>query len=224
MKTSTNIRWAVFGASFVFALLAITLSHAANVNLIAYVSYSLLDSDGNPLQNGSWVGVFGSTDAVNDGPASWGGTNLIADSTLGDDVFLGWVYIGEPAYFGSNGTFYTANQITFDESVINYLYLRFFDTTEWPEGYLAWGTSDVYGFTSAFGQVTVDFVGNYVANMTNNFVIIPEPSTAHLMLLFLGLVAGMHSSFRRSKAAQKPSKTGVNGTTEKNGRAACLMG
>jgi len=222
MKTSINRRWGFFWACFVVALLAITLTHAANVSLIAYVSYSLLDSSGNPLPDGSMVMIFGSTDDVNDGPVTFGG-GLIAESTQNDDVFLGWVQIGQPSYFGSNGTFYTANQITFDDTLINFLYIRFFDTTEWPEGELAWGTSTVFGATSSFGKVEVDFIGNYVTSMTNNFVIIPEPSTAHLMLLFVGLVAGMHASFRKNKGAQNKGCGDVSRVSEKNGRSRCLM-
>lgn len=224
MKARRTRRWLAFWACFVLAFVAIlVVSHAAPVNLIAYVTYSLLDSSGNPLPDGSIVMIFGSGDAINDGPMPFG-TNIIADSTQNDDVFLGWVQVGQPSYFGSNGTFYTANQITFDDSIINYLYLRFFDTTAYPvEGFVNWGTSTVFGYTAAFGQAEVDFVGNYVASMTNNFVIIPEPSTAHLLLVFAGLVAGMHAGTRKNRAAQSDRTAGAAlAGNEARKRTGCL--
>ena len=53
------------------------------------------------------------------------------------------------------------------------------------QGYAQWNTSAVVGFTSEFNKVTVDFVGNYLTSVTNNFVVIPEPSTSHLLLVVL---------------------------------------
>lgn len=189
----------MFWGCFLAALLLITFSHAATVYLTGYVTYSILGSNGNPLPDGSIVMIFGSTDNINNGVPVYG-TNLEAVGVMGDDVFLGWVRIGQPSYMGSNGTFYTAFQISFDDTVVQYLYLRFFDTTNYPiTGYVAWGISDVFGYTSEFGYAEVDFVGNYIVSMTNNFVIIPEPSTAHLVLIFAGMLAGLHGATRRSK-------------------------
>jgi len=199
MQTVSQKRWLAFWVCFLAALMIVTLCYAGNVDLIAYVTYSLKDSSGAPLQDGSVVAIFGSTDSVNDGPTPWG-TNYIATGTQGDDIFLGWVRIGNPSYLGSNGTFYSANAISFDDSVVNYLYIRFFDTTNYPvQGYQSWGTSDVFGYTSYFGKADVDFVGNYEASMTNNFVIIPEPGTINLLILFLGLVGGLHAATRKNE-------------------------
>lgn len=227
MNAGRTRHWYVFWACFLIAFAAIVLiSQAAPINLIAYVTYSLLDSSGNPLPDGSMVMIFGSWDEYNDGPvAPYGGDDpLIADSTQGDDIFLGWVRIGQPSYFGSNGTFYTANQITFDDTMVRYMYLRFFDTTDYPvTGYVGWGTSTVFGYTSAFGQAEVDFVGNYVASMTNNFVIIPEPSTAHLLLIFAGLVAGMHAASRKNQSAQRGRRTVPSGVNEAKDETGCLI-
>jgi hypothetical protein len=200
-------RWRIFWLCFSAALALLTFSQAATVYLTGYVSYSLFGSNGSPLSNGCIVMIFGSYDNVNDGIGIFGGTNYVANSTQNDDVYLGWVRIGQPSYMGSNGTFYTAYQISFDDTVVQYLYLRFFDTTNYPvQGFVPWGTSAVFGYTSQFGYAEVDFVGNYITTMTNNFVIIPEPSTAHLMLLFAGMVAGLHGAMRRSKMNQSPDQ------------------
>lgn len=199
-----NREWKIFWLSFCAALILITFVHGATVYLTGYVTYSLLGSNGNPLPDGSIVMIFGSADNVNDGPQIFGGTNYAANSTQNDDVFLGWVRIGQPSYMGSNGTFYTSYQISFDDSVVQYLYLRFFDTTNYPVvGYVPWGTSDVFGYTSEFGYAEVDFIGNYITSMTNNFIIIPEPSTAHLMLLFAGLLAGMRGATWRARQTRE---------------------
>ncbi len=208
MSKTLQQRWRIFWGCFLTALLLLTFSHAATVYLTGYVTYSLLGPNGNPLPDGSIVMIFGSTDSVNDGPPIFGGTNYVANGTQGDDIFLGWVRIGQPSYLGSNGTFYTAFQISFDDTVVQYLYLRFFDTTNYPvAGYVPWGTSDVFGYTSEFGYAEVDFVGNYITSMTNNFVIIPEPSTAHLMLIFAGMLAGLQGAMRRGKMNSGESKT-----------------
>lgn len=204
MKADRQKGWRVFWGGFAVALLLVTAAYGAPVNLIAYVTYSLLDSANSPLADGSIVMIFGSGDAVNNGPATWGGTSLIADSTQGDDQYLGYVRIDMPSYSGSNGTFYTANEIWFDDAVIHYLYIRFFNTTNYPVGgYLvgtpiAWNTSTIIQTTSRFGQVEMDFLGNIPTSVTNNFVVIPEPSSFSLLALFAGLVLGMRASMRKA--------------------------
>lgn len=201
MSPSHQKRWLAFWLCLVIAILAVTMCHATTVYLIGYVTYSLLDSQGVPLADGSWVGIFGSGDAVNDGPETYGDPDtLIADSVQGDDIFIGWVRIDQSSFEGSNGTFVTDSQFTFDIDTIHYLYLRFFDDTNYPPiqgSNIAWGTSPVFGVTNEFGYVETDFVGNYMTSLTNDFVIIPEPSTSHLLLLFLGLAAGMRASMKK---------------------------
>ena len=205
MKTSRQRGWLIFWCCFVLMFFVITAAQSAIVDLIAYVSYSLKDSSGAPLADGSIVMIFGSANAVNNGPVVIGGTNLIAQSTQGDDVFIGMVRIDSPSYGSSNGTFYTANEFSFDDASINYLYLRFFNTTSYPVGgYLQWNTSALFGYTSEFSKVTVDFVGNYLTSVTNNFTVIPEPSTSHLLLVFFGLAFGMRSIMK--KGADKTLK------------------
>lgn len=209
MPSAVQIRWLKRALAVASVLLCLVQAHGATVYLTAYVTYSLLRSDGTPLPDGSIVMIFGSYDNVNDGPVVLPGGVMEAWSTQNDDVYLGWVRIGQPSYMGSNGTFYTAYQISFDDQVVQYLYLRFFDTTSYPvTGLVAWGVSEVFGYTSAFGYAEVDFVGNYLANMTNNFVIIPEPGSAQLVLFALGWVAGLYGAAKRSKLCLGERKPG----------------
>ena len=188
----------MIGCCLALILSCVNIAQGAIVDLIAYVSYSLNDSTGTPLADGSIVMIFGSTDAINNGPQSYNVTNRIADSTQGDDVYIGMVRID------GGGTFYTANDFSFDDSSIHYLYIRFFNATGYPvSGYYAWNTSLVFGFTSEFGKAEVDFVGNYLATVTNNFVVIPEPSTSHLFLVFFGLVVGLWSMMKKNASRSR---------------------
>jgi hypothetical protein len=198
MKTSRQKGWLIFWCCFVLMFFVITAAQSAIVDLIAYVSYSLKDSGGAPLADGSIVMIFGSSDNVNNGPRTYGVTNLIAESVQGDDVYLGFVRIDQVSYGTSNGTFYTANEFSFDDSAISFLYLRIFNSAVYPVGgYLQWTSSPLFGFTSEFGKVTTDFVGNYLTSVTNNFVVIPEPSTSHLLLVFFGLMFGIRAAMKK---------------------------
>ncbi len=201
MKTARQRGWTVFWCCFVLTFFCISVAQSAIVDLIAFVTYSLKDSSGVPLADGSYVMIFGSGDAINNGPRDIGYTGnplLIADSTQGDDVYLGLVRIDSPSYGTSNGTFYTANNFTFDDDTIHYLYIRFFNTTNYPvQGVTQWNTSAMFGFTSEFGKVTTDFVGNYLTSVTNNFTVIPEPSTSHLLLVFFGVAFGMRAAMKK---------------------------
>lgn len=199
MSPNVNRRWLVFWACLLVMFVAITGVYATTVNLIAYVSYSILDSLGVPLADGSVVYIFGSTDNVNNGPMPYG-TNLIANSTMGDDVFIGMVLIDIPSYAGSNGTFYSDSQFAFNIDDIHYLYIRFFNTTNTEiQGYTNWGYSGASNVTDdGSGYVVIDF-GQQRTVVTNNFVIIPEPSTSHLLLLFLGLFGGLLASMRKAE-------------------------
>ena len=198
----------IFWCCAALMLSCVTVAQSAIVDLIAYVSYSLKDSAGVPLADGSVVMIFGSTDAINNGPRQLGG-GLVADSVQGDDVFIGYVRIDAPSYGTSNGTFYTANNFSFDDSTVNYLYLRFFNTTNYPVGseppLIEWNTSPVFGITSEFFKVNVDFGGNYLTSIATNFVIIPEPSSSHLLLLFLGLVFGMRAVMKKETRRERIS-------------------
>ncbi len=199
MSTSCQRRWRLFWAGFLAAFLLVTAAYAMPVNLIAYVTYSLLNASGTPLADGSIVMIFGSTDNVNNGPVNYG-TNVIAESTKGDDVFIGLVRVDMPSYNSSNGTFLSDSDFAFDDSSIHFLYLRIFDTTNYGvTGFTNWTTSLVFGYTSEFGYAVVDFGGNYQTTLKTNFVVIPEPSSSHLVLLFVALVCGMRASMKKAE-------------------------
>lgn len=204
MKTNSQSGRLSFWCCLVMVFFCVSVAQAAIVDLIAYVSYSLLNSSGAPLADGSIVMIFGSGDDINNGPESFGDA-LIADSTQGDDVYLGMVRIDAPSYGNSNGTFYTANNFSFDDDTIHYLYIRFFNTTNYPiqNVYTQWNTSSIFGFTSEFNKVTVDFVGNYMTSVTNQFVVIPEPSTSHLLVVFFGLALGMRAVMKKDDHKQR---------------------
>ena len=167
------------------------------VDLDAYVDMAILQQDlTTPLADGSWVFIMGSGDAVNDGMATFGGTNLIAESTLGDDVILGMIQI--PLNSTNNsGMFFVTVQYESDD--INYAYLRFFDTSNYPiTGLLWWGTSSMFQLGVTLGVSTVQFDQDYQLATTNqnNFVVIPEPSSLNLFVLVAGLLWTIRTRMR----------------------------
>jgi hypothetical protein len=194
-------------------LLIVTMAATAQATpcrLIAYVSLALLDSAGANLADGSVVLIFGSLDYINNGPvAPYGGNNpLVANSTQGDDMYLGYALIDMPSYNLTDGTFISDGAITFDTADINYFYIRFFDTLTYPVAgsNIAWNTSMLFGYTQVFGDAVVDFGGDIRTSVTNDFVVIPEPSTGHLLLLMLALGAGMRASMRKTARASKKGR------------------
>ncbi|MCB1070531.1 MAG: hypothetical protein H7A43_05445 [Verrucomicrobia bacterium] len=179
-----------------------TLCRAATIDLDIFVLNSILDNLGVPLADGSIVEIIGSGDIdTGDGAgnlfATYGGTNLIPETTLGDDVILGTVEI-DSVNTGSNGTFFTTVQ--FDSTSINYAYIRFYNASNPLTGMIYWGTSDVFALTQViFGVVTIqaDPGGSLQTTNYNNFVIIPEPSTVNLFLVMAGMMFAMRVSMRR---------------------------
>ena len=190
----------MFWAVFCLALVGMIGVQAALVDLDAYVTYSIYGPDGTtPLANGSIVYIIGSLNSVVDPPQSYGVTNYIASSVTGDDVILGIVRIGDNV--SSNGTFFTTVQ--YDSDAIDYVYIRFFDSTNNPPaGMVYWGTSSNYFIgPPTLGVSTVDFNPNtanpLIASNYNNFVIVPEPSSANLIVLVAGMAWAMRSSMKR---------------------------
>lgn len=198
MDHGVTRRWRVLWACVAVACLGVLPARAAIVDLDAYVLYSIMQQDGfTPLADGSWVYIIGSGDNVANPMNTYGSpaTNLIANSVTGDDVILGIVQIGENVI--SNGTFFTTVQYDSDE--VQYVYIRFFDTTGLITGLVYWGTSTVFQLGVTLGVSTVQFDpdGSLIATNLNNFVIIPEPNTANLMLLVAGMIAAMRASMRK---------------------------
>ncbi len=162
------------------------ISQGLIVTLSAFTTYALTGPSGAPLAEGSVVMIIGSLDSTPDPMAEWGGA-LIADSTTGDDIFIGVAYVLDDGTISAGG-------FKYDSSMVNYLYLRFFDTTSYPiwSGTNAWGTTDVWGVTNQFQFVSLDFAPDhpYGVGHTNLFVIIPEAGTGNYMLMALLLGAG----------------------------------
>lgn len=180
-----QFQWFCLGVVCLFAIPA----QALIVDLDGYVDLAILQEDlTTPLADGSWVFIMGSGDAVNDGMQTYNGTNLIAASTLGDDVILGMIQI--PLNSTNNsGKFFVTVQYESDD--INYAYLRFFDTTSMPiTGLLWWGTSSMFQLGVTLGVATVQFDQDYQLATTNqnNFVVIPEPSSLNLFVLVAGML------------------------------------
>ncbi len=185
-------------------LFVVTAANAGYVLLTAYVTYSIYDSFNQPLQDGSWVYIFGSVDDVNDGPViGTPGGNFSPTSVQNDDVYIGAVRIGMPSNLGTPGTFYTSGTFAFNTDDIPYLYIRFFDSTLMTTGLVAWGTSTVHeAVDDGSGYADVDFIGNFSTTMTNTFTVVPEPGTGSLMLFVIILLGGLHVGMR---GARKPS-------------------
>ncbi len=205
MQAIRKCIWRRLGAALCLVLAAVGVARAAIVDLDAYVLNPILGGDGvTPLADGSWVMIIGSGNNVADPMDTWNVTNLIADSTTGDDVILAIVQID--SLFGP-GTFGVTVQ--YDSSVINYVYIRFFEFTNWPiVNMVYWGTSAVYSLGVTLGVATVQFDpgGSLVATNYNNFVAIPEPSTANLLLLVGGMIWAMRASMNRKKDDESPQE------------------
>ncbi|HBA83693.1 MAG TPA: hypothetical protein DCZ95_06320 [Verrucomicrobia bacterium] len=172
------------------------VSNALIITLSASTSYSLTGPDGGNLAEGSVVLIVGSFDSIADPMVEFGG-GLLSYSFTGDDIFVGLCYVLDDGTIDAGG-------FKYESSLVNYLYLRFFDAAEYPvQGVHAWGTTDVWGVTNQFQYVSLDFAPEhgYGVGHTNNFVIIPEADTRNYfgMVLMLGLVWAAAGEIRRKK-------------------------
>ena len=184
-------------------------ARAVLVDLDLYITYSILNhggGGGNVLADGSWVIVVGSADNVNNGMTTYGSsTNYIAMSAQGDDIILGYVFIGDNS-FANTGKFFSTFQ--YDSSQIGYVYIRYFETTGLPEGMVYWGQSGVTNLgPTNFGVVTIDVSPNssLIASNFNSFVVIPEPSTGPLIFMTGGILLALRFSRNRRRGKQKPA-------------------
>ena len=195
MQHIVQQRWRIFLVTLVAVLLGVAVVRAAIVDLDALVEYAILDRFDTPLADGSWVYIVGSSNAIIDPMATYAGTNYIANSATGDDVILGTVQINLDNY--SNGTFFTTVQ--YDSDQVKYVYIRFFDFTNQPiTGMVYWGTSTIFQLGVTLGVSTVAFdQGGLKATNYNNFVVIPEPNTANLIMLVAGMIWAMRATMRR---------------------------
>lgn len=213
----TQKRRRAFWVLLCLVLVAMLGVQAALVDLDALVTYSIYGNDGvTPLANGSLVYIIGSFDAIVDPMYAFGSppTNLVANSVTGDDVILGSVRIGDNV--SSNGTFFTT--VKFESTQVRYVYIRYFEYTnaEYVTGMVYWGQSSNWFIGGpTLGVSTVDFDPNgnqhLVASNYNNFGVIPEPSTANLLVLVAGMAWAMRVSMkRRVKQAREGGPEGGN--------------
>ena len=211
MSEKRQIRWTIFWSIFLTAFIAIQVSRGVTVTLEAYVSFSMTSSNGADLADGSVVYIMGSLDAVNDGMQEWqtngGPVGFIANSTLGDDVYIGQVRVDMGA-LNAGGTFY-AGPFYFDSTLVNYLYIRVFDTNGVPQGYVNWAASDVFPgdlYDPIAPVVYVDFNPDHNLSTTNYdyFYVVPEPGTAQLLMLTAGLMYGFRMCFVKKRGPSKP--------------------
>ena len=194
--------------------LSAALAQGALVNLQAYIVFSLFQSDGSTaLPDGSIVQIIGSTDGTLDPMLELGNTGEYIATTTGDDVIIGTIVV-DSTILGINGTFYTGG-FYYDNTVVDYMYIRFFDTTVYPiEGTYDWGQSPIFDVDGLDDGVMffMDFGGSYTAVSNDTFVTIPEPSTASLLLLFAGLLCGVRAGMMRGPQDKENSAVeGING-------------
>jgi len=205
MQQIIQRRWLAFWLCFIFALAGVFLVHAALLDLDAFVSFAILDEDLNVFPDEALVMIVGSGDDQVQDPGGMRtfGTDLVARSTTGDDIILGTVRIGDNTT--NAGQFFTTVQ--YDPAEVSYAYIRFFLWTN-PEpvtGIVNFGTSSVFELVPTLGVAEVDFSpdGNLVATEVNNFVVIPEPGTGNLLLLFFGVLGGLRAQMRRRERERK---------------------
>ena len=180
-----QLRW-VWVSALLAGGLAIP-SHAETVILEAYVFFALEDDGGTPLVDGSVVQIIGSLNASQDGFQSYGSaTNLLSDTTLGDNIILKQFVVNSASVPSSAGTFFTTT--TFESDEVANAYIRFFDFQASPvTGLVDYGSSATYlvsDFSSAFKSVDFAPTIELPTNQTKHFSVIPEPGTSHLVLLF----------------------------------------
>lgn len=209
MTEKRQMGWAIFWSVFLTVFISIQVSRGVTVTLEAYVSYGITSSNGSDLADGSVIYVMGSLDAVNDGMQEWvnagSPTGFIANSTLGDDIYIGQIRVDGSA-LDLGGTFY-AGPFFFNSDMVNYLYIRIFDTNGVPQGYCNWAVSDVFAGTNydpIAPVVYIDFNPTDSHLSTTNydyFYVVPEPGTAQLLMLTVGLMYGFRMCFFKRRGS-----------------------
>jgi len=194
---NTISSWRIIALCLLILAGTVTCAYALIVSLDVYVEFALLDNNGDPLEDGMTVMVIGTQDPFNDGMQLYGGTNYIASSTLNDDILLATITVSSNESGIAGGFFAT---ITYESDDIDYVYIRFFDAP--PNaltGMIHWGTSSVIqlGVTLGVSTVTFDSGESLQATNYNNFVVIPEPSTANLFIMMAGMMWAMRSHMRK---------------------------
>ena len=188
-------RWIVILVCAICWICLSRTSDAYSVGMTLYTGHDLQGADGNSLPVGSTIIVVGSGDDVIDDMLTYGtepDSPYIAATTTGDDIILAHFTIDSNGGPGGPGGFAKIFDNVFDSDVVNYVYIRFFDYQGlWVEGSnIVWGLSymsNVTDHTLYDPWVTVDIAAynDLQVDKTNDFVVIPEPSTFRF-LLFTG--------------------------------------
>lgn len=201
----THTKWPLLVVILAVLTGSVVCAYALVVSLDVYVDFALLDENDDPLADGMTVMVFGSKNPINDGPQTWGGTNVIANSTQGDDILLATLTIST-VESGIPGGFFAT--ISYESDDVDFVYIRFFNAPPSAlTGMIYWGTSSVIQLGVTLGVSTVNFTPetNLVTDNYNNFVIIPEPSTANLFVMVAGMMWAMRSHMRRKDSGRATS-------------------
>lgn len=198
MEQRIKKNWMAFMLVLTLAFSGLLVLHAALLDLDAFVTFSILDENGDPLADGALVQIIGSSNALATPTVNaLDGTSIVPGAVAGDDVILGEVRIGDNNT--SNGTF--AATVQYDPDEVNYVYIRYFNWTNYfsPSGLVYWGTSAIYELVPTLGVSRTDFAStdNIEVQNINNFLTIPEPGTANLMLLFLAVVGGIRARMKK---------------------------
>lgn len=187
-------------ALFVLFGLGAASARANDAGLDVLVQSPLYGCDGvTPVADGSWIMIIGSVDSIID-PMAQGGNGYIANSVTGDDVIIGMMQVDA----GLRGWgVEAAGGFHIDDSLYNYVYIRVFDSAGPLTGDICWGTSDIVDLPSiqdpGIGNVYFLDVPGFTLTNQDTFVIIPEPSTANLILLVGGIAWAMRTNIRRKK-------------------------
>jgi hypothetical protein len=174
---------------FFAVFLCAALVHGATILLQAYVSTAIVDASGTPLLDGSIVQIIASSDnSISDPIFNSFGTNYLGEGQgafpLSDgDILLGTTTINS-SDLGSNGTFFSS-EFTLEYPDFRYVYLRVFDSQGPLTGMIDWAVSSVIRVRPFFGVAEADFGGGFSTDQTDSFVVIPEPQTGSLMLMFM---------------------------------------
>lgn len=203
-----------------WSLMPAMTAHALTVSLELYVDFNeLVDSGNTALADGSIIQIIGSSDGTAGFFQPYGDAYL-ADTTTGNDVILATTYVGAGGYAEAEipGRFGFVFDGDYDITAFPYVYIRFFNTDNFSSlagnpTALAWGTSDVFRvdlYPIVEDEIYfIDFSegGNLVANQTNTFTVIPEPSSISFFALVGGMAIAMRSQLIRRKRRQRSAVT-----------------
>ncbi len=190
------------GVLLLLSSIAVPSGQGATIQFFLNISGGLFSDPGftSPLPAGSLVYVIATPDQNAPPDPQSAGSALIGDSTPPDDVIIATLFLNEIPGGPGSGTHADPIGFSYDPadfpSGFSHVYLRFFDFDSAPPvgEDIAWGHSDVFEIppTGPFGLPGfLNITNQYYTDRTNDFVIIPEPGTLHLILLAGGVLFGI---------------------------------